>query len=133
MSNPMICRSFNFYIILVGRCIKMVFPHITNSGKNPLNIIPMDLGFPIIPMLMIFLRIFISSSFLCSYLLSIGLLSGGFFHLCLSVNHLTAISFNNIFLFYVINRFWKGNGYFLKQIKNFFIKNFSPALIISLE
>ena len=55
------------------------------------------------------------------------------FHLCLSFNHLTAISFNNICLFYVINRFWKGNGYFLKQIKNFFIKNYSPALIISLE
>ena len=128
MSKPMIRRSFNFYIILVGRCIKMVFPHITNYGNNPLNIIPMDLGFPIIPMLMRSLRIFISSSFFCSYLLSIGLLSGGFFfHSCLSVNHLTAISFNNIFLFFVINRFWKGNGYFLKQIKNFFINILSGS------
>ena len=44
---------------LYKTCVNMYkfFLHITTSGKNPLKIIPMDLEFPIIPMLKIFLKI----------------------------------------------------------------------------
>ena len=61
------------------RCTKWGFLHITNSGNNPLKLIPTDLEFPIVPMLIIFLNIFLMSpSFFCDSFLNLGLLSEEF-------------------------------------------------------
>ena len=86
MSNSMVHRSFIFYIKLVGIYTKTGFLHIESSGNNPLEIIPMYLEFTIFPMLVIFLNIFISSSLFYVSVLSLGLLIGGIFHLCFSMN-----------------------------------------------
>ena len=48
----MVFRRSIFYIKNCGKIYKKDFLHITTSGKNPINLIPMDLKFPIIPMLM---------------------------------------------------------------------------------
>ena len=133
MYNPMVCRSFIFYIKLLGIFTKG-FICVMNSGNNPLKIIPMDLDFWSFQCWWDFWRFFILSSFLCSSLLVLGLLSRCWFDLCLYVNQLTPISVNNMCLFFMWSkRFWKGNRYFLKYISHFFTKHCYSAPILCIE
>ena len=106
---------------------KTFLPPIINSGDNPVKNIQKDLEFSIIPMLMNFLEIlFILYSLFCDSLLSLGPLIGG-------EGGLFMFACEPMYFLYVINMFWKGNGYFLKQINHFFTKHFCPTLITSLE
>ena len=124
-----------FFIKLVGRCTKRFFLNIVTFGNSPLQIIPMDLEFPIIPMLMSFFKILFDIILLLTFLLS----QYWPFHwrnfLCMFVHEpFTTHIFQQHFLFlYVTNRFWEGNRYFLKQLKNFSTKHFCLIFIINYE
>ena len=71
------------------------------SGENPLNLIPMDLEFPTIPILVIFLiYLYLESFFCCAYFLSLVLLIevGGYCILLIIYSHPITVNNNCIYL-----------------------------------
>ena len=124
MSNSMVCRSFIFYIKIVGLCTKIIFIHITTFGNNPHQLTPMDLVFLIIPMLMRFSKIF------DIVLLLMWILAQSWYFNCKELLFMfvhepftTYICQQNLLFLYVTNRFWEWNRYFMKQLNNVFTKH----------
>ena len=134
MSNPMVCSSFIFYIKIVGVFTKRVFPHFTTFGNNPLQLISMDLEFPIIPMLMSFFEIFYIVFLIIPFLdQSLPFHWRYFWFVLVNEIFTSCICEQHLSFLYLINRFWEGNRYFLKTTQLFIHKNFCSVFIINLE
>ena len=86
---------------------KNVFLRITTSGNNPLKLIPMDLEFPIIPMLMLFLNLFCIVFFLLYFLDQYWKFNLKLFLFMFVHEPFTYYIYQNHFSFiYAANRFW---------------------------
>ena len=111
--------------------------YIITVGNNPIKPNPMDLEFTTIPIFMRFLNIMFDISFLllyfCTSLLSLDILIGRGFDLILLMYNYHTISVNISCLFFVIIKFRKVNGDFIKHIMHFFIINCCSTQIIIIE
>ena len=86
----------------------MVFLYITTFGNNPLQLIPMDLEFTIIPMLVIFFMIFFDIVFLLILFLaqSWSFNCREFWFMFVHKPFTTYICQQHLLFPYITNRFW---------------------------
>ena len=97
----MVRRSFISYIYSWGYLQKRVFLHITTYGEKPFKLIPMDLEFPIIPILTSFLNIFIYCLFLLCFLAQYWPFNQIFLNCSLSIYNLPPIFVKGICIFFI--------------------------------
>ena len=93
---------------------KIIFLHIKTAENHPLKLIPMDLEIPIIPMLMIFLMNLYIVFLILWFLYQSWYFNWRGLFMFVHEPFTSFICQQCLYIIYVINRFWKGNGYFIK-------------------